>query len=233
MALFSFLTFAGPGISPAIAGFLELTKGWRWSFYVLLWLGAITLAFLFTIPETLQARVLTNKARRVRNLKVSGYENIQSPQEASNQSLGQIFKVALTRPWIILFDTISFLVAIYITVTYLLLYMLFTVYPIVFRQQRGWNAGVSELPLIGTVCGAGLGSIIIFINSKQQAKNLRAGRKMVPEDRLVLSMIGGIGFTVSMFWLGWSANFLSVHWFVPTLAGVFWPCQSSSSLCLF
>ena len=221
MALFSFLTFAGPGISPAIAGFLELTKGWRWSFYVLLWLGAITLAFLFTIPETLQARVLTNKARRVRNLKVPGYENIQSPQEASNQSLGQIFKVALTRPWIILFDTISFLVAIYITVTYLLLYMLFTVYPIVFRQQRGWNAGVSELPLIGTVCGAGLGSIIIFINSKQQAKNLKAGRKMVPEDRLVLSMIGGIGFTVSMFWLGWSANFLSVHWFVPTLAGVF------------
>lgn len=221
MALFSFLTFAGPGISPAIAGFLELKKDWRWSFYVLLWLGGITLVFLFTIPETFQARVLTNKARRVRKLQIPGYENIQSPQEASNQSLGQIFKVALTRPWIILFDPISFLVAIYITVTYLLLYMLFTVYPIVFREQRGWNSGVSELPLIGTVIGAGIGSLIVFANSIQQAKKLEAGREPVPEDRLVLSMIGGIGFTLSMFWLGWSANFVSVHWFVPTLAGVF------------
>ena len=65
-----------------------------------------------------------------------------------------MFKVALLRPWKILFDLISFLVAIYLSVVYLLLYMLFTIYPIVFQEKRGWNSGVGELPLLGTVIGA-------------------------------------------------------------------------------
>ncbi|KAK5943615.1 hypothetical protein PMZ80_004623 [Knufia obscura] len=221
LALFSMITFAGPGISPAIAGFLQLTLNWRWTFYVLLWMGGITLLFLFTIPETHPGTVLTNKAKRIRRLQIPGYENVQSPMEASGQTLTQIFKVALTRPWIILFDPISFLVALYISVTYTLLYMLFTIYPIVFRQMRGWNSGVSELPLIGTVIGAALGALMVFLNSLKVAKRMKAGETIKPEDRLPLAMGGGIGFFICMFWFGWTANFNSVHWIVPTIAGVF------------
>jgi MFS transporter, DHA1 family, multidrug resistance protein len=88
-----------------------------------------------------------NKARRLRRSKVPGFENIQAPVEATDRTLVGIFKVALTRPWIILFDPISFLIAIYLSVVYTLLYMLFTIYPIVFQQKRGWNSGVGELPL--------------------------------------------------------------------------------------
>lgn len=221
MALFAMITFAGPGISPSIAGFLQLTKDWRWSFYVLLWLSAITLAFLFTVPETHPPTVLFNKARRIRRLQIPGYENVQSPSEASGRTLASIFKVALTRPWIILFDPISFLVALYISITYTLLYMLFTIYPIVFREKRQWNAGVSELPLIGTVLGAALSAFIVFINSKAQTKKILAGMPTKPEDRLPLAMLGGVGFVVTMFWFGWTANFNSVHWIVPTIAGAF------------
>jgi MFS transporter, DHA1 family, multidrug resistance protein len=202
MAVFSMITFAGPGTSPMISGFLQLTKDWRWSFYVLLWLGGISLVFLVTIPETHPATVLTNKARRIRRLKIPGYENVQSPSEASGQKLGQIFKIALTRPWIILFDPISFLIALYISVTYTLLYMLFSIYPIVFKEMRGWNSGLSETPLIGTVIGAALGSLIVFISSKKTAKRIEAGEEIKPEDRLPIAMIGGIGFTVTMFWFG-------------------------------
>lgn len=221
MALFAVMTFAGPGISPSIAGFLQLTEDWRWSFYILLMFGGATCILLFTIPETHPATVLTNKARRIRRLKIPGYENVQSPYEASGQTLTGIFKIALTRPWIILFDPISLLVALYISVTYCLLYMLFTIYPIVFRQKRGWNSGVSELPLIGTVVGAAIGGFIVFLNSRKQARKIARGEPTKPEDRLPLAQLGGIGFTVTMFWFGWTANFNSVHWFVPTLAGVF------------
>lgn len=221
MAIFSMITFAGPGISPCIAGFLVMTKSWRWSFYVLLWLGGISLCFLFTIPETHPASVLTNKARRIRKLQIPGYENVQSPTEAQGQTLGKIFKVALTRPWIILFDPISFLVALYIAVTYTLLYMLFTIYPIVFRERRGWNAGVSELPLIGTVVGAAIGAVIVFFDSRNMARKMNSSKGLTPEDRLPLAMGGGIGFFVTMFWFGWTANYNSVHWAVPTVAGVF------------
>lgn len=221
MAIFAMITFAGPGISPCIAGFLVMTESWRWSFYVLLWLGGISLCLLFTIPETHPATVLTNKARRIRKLQIPGYENVQSPTEAEGRTLMGIFKVALTRPWIILFDTISFLIAIYISITYTLLYMLFTIYPIVFRERRGWNAGVSELPLIGTVIGAAIGAMLVFIDARKQARRVEAGEKLTPEDRLPLAMGGGVGFAITMFWFGWTANFNSIHWAVPTVAGVF------------
>lgn len=221
MAMFACITFAGPAIGPVIAGFLELKETWRWVYYVLLWLGAGTLFLLVTFPETHPPTVLTNKAKRIRKLRIPGYENVQSPSEAQGQSLAQIYKIALTRPWIILFDTISFLVAIYLSITYCLLYMLFTIYPIVFRDQRRWNAGVSELPLLGSVIGACIGGVIVLLYSKRTARLIAAGREHKPEHRLPLAMIGGIGFAITMFWFGWSANFISIHWIVPTLAGVF------------
>ncbi|KAK2605022.1 hypothetical protein N8I77_007902 [Diaporthe amygdali] len=224
MAGFSLMVWAGPALGPVISGFLQLTKGvngWQWSFYVLLMLAGFSAILMFTIPETYAPVILQKKAKRIRKAKIPGYEDIKAPIETTNQSLVQIYKVALTRPWIILFDTISFLCAIYLSVVYLLLYMLFSIYPIVFQQMRGWNSGVGELPLIGTVVGAAIGALIIMIDSRGQNKKVQTGYKLEPEDRLRLAMYGGVGFAASMFWLAWSANFNYVHWVVPTLAGVF------------
>ncbi|KAJ5299990.1 MFS general substrate transporter [Penicillium atrosanguineum] len=78
------------------------------------------------------------KARRLR--KIPGKESVKAPVEASDRSLGGIFKVASTRPSRLLIDLISFFVAIYYAVVYTLLNMLFSIYPIVFQQKRDWNA---------------------------------------------------------------------------------------------
>jgi multidrug resistance protein len=221
MALFSMMTFIGPALGPVISGFLQLTKNWRWNFYVLLWLAGITEVLMFTIPETLPSRVLVNKARRIRSLKIPGFENVKSEVEDSNRTLASLFRVALTRPWRILVDPISLFVAIYLSTVYTLLYMLFTIYPIVFQQKRGWNSGVGELPLIGTVIGAALGGMFIFIVSARDRKKLEAGYVGRAEDRLPVAMVGGILFPITMFWFAWSGEYNSVHWVVPTLAGVF------------
>lgn len=69
--------------------------------------------------------------------------------------------------------------------------------------MRGWNSGVGELPLIGTVVGAALGAFIVAIDSRSQNKKIQAGFKPEPEDRLRLAMFGGVGFAASMFWLAW------------------------------
>ncbi|KAG4439235.1 hypothetical protein IFR05_005273 [Cadophora sp. M221] len=221
MALFSMMTFIGPALGPVIGGFLELKEDWRWIFYVMLWFAGITEVLMFTIPETLGPIVLLNKARRLRKLKIPGYENIQAPVEVTDRSLLALYKVALTRPWKILVDPISLAVAVYLSVVYALLYMLFTIYPIVFQQKRGWNSGVGELPLIGTAVGAAIGGSIIFAVSARDRKRLEAGHKGVPEDRLPVAMLGGVMFPITMFWFAWSGQYNSVHWIVPTLAGVF------------
>ncbi|CAJ2509965.1 Uu.00g058650.m01.CDS01 [Anthostomella pinea] len=221
MAIFSMMTFVGPSLGPVVGGFMQLKENWRWIFYVLLWLSAGTMLMLFTLPETLPSQVLLNKARRLRRAKVPGYENIEAPIERTDRSLSGLFKVALTRPWVILFDTISFLVAIYLSVVYMLLYMLFTIYPIVFQQHRGWNAGVGELPLIGAGIGAVLGGLYIFWDSAQAKKKILAGAERRPEDRLTVAMAAGILFPATMFWFAWSGEYNYVHWIVPTIAGVF------------
>jgi DHA1 family multidrug resistance protein-like MFS transporter len=52
-------------------------------------------------------------------------------------------------------------------------------------------------------------------------KRLEQGHQPQPEDRLLLAVIGGIGFAVTMFWFAWTGEYNNIHWFVPTLAGVF------------
>lgn len=222
MILFSVMTFVGPALGPVVSGFLELKKSWRWTFYVLLWLAGITEIFLFTIPETLPSIILLNKAREIRKGSPES-SHVIAPVEATDRRLASIFKVALIRPWKVLFDPISFLVALYYSVVYTLLYMLFSIYPIVFQQKRGWNAGVGELPLIGVVIGACLGgSFIYFLSAREKRKtSTTGGHRKTPEDRLPAAMVGGILFAITIFWFAWTAEFNSIHWIVPTLAGTF------------
>ncbi|PTB66848.1 MFS general substrate transporter [Trichoderma citrinoviride] len=234
MGGFAAMLWIGPSLGPIIAGFLQLKKDWHWTFYVLLMLGGGSFLFMLTIPETHAPTVLRHKAKRLRKAKIPGYENVKAQIEDSHQNLASVYKVALTRPWIILFDPISFLIAIYLSVVYTLLYMLFTIYPIVFQEKRGWNSGVGELPLIGTVLGAMLGGLIVAFDTRRQQKKVDTGKKqlheMTPEDRLPLAILGGITFAGAMFWFAWSANYNSVHWIVPTIAGAF---LSTALLLLF
>ncbi|KAF7902409.1 hypothetical protein EAF00_002312 [Botryotinia globosa] len=221
IVLFSVMTYAGPALGPVISGFLELTKNWRWNFYVILWFAGITECLMFTIPETLPLKILVNKGRRIRALKIPGYENVRAPAEDSDRTLWHLFKVALIRPWQILVDPISFAVAVYLSVVYALLYMLFTIYPIIFQEKRGWNSGVGQLPLIGAIIGALIGGVAIFMVSYRDRKRLEAGHIGVAEDRLPVAMVGGIMFPITMFWFAWSGNYNEVHWIVPTLGGAF------------
>ncbi|TKA71298.1 hypothetical protein B0A49_06055 [Cryomyces minteri] len=57
-----------------------------------------------------------------------------------------------------------------------------------------------------------------------------AGYKGRPEDRLPVAMVGGILFPITMFWFAWTAEYNSIHWIVPTIAGVF---LSTSILLIF
>ncbi|KAH8690836.1 major facilitator superfamily domain-containing protein [Talaromyces proteolyticus] len=217
------MVWVGPALGPVIAGFLEVDKDWRWIFYVILWLGGGSAILMLTIPETYAPTILYIKAKRIRKARIPGYENIKAAVEEGDRTLVGIYKVALTRPWIILFDPISFLCAIYMAVVYTLLYMLFSIYPIVFQERRGWNAGVGELPLLGTVVGAWFGGLVVMVDTRIRQKKIERGEiKMedaTPEDRLPLAMIGGITFAASMFWFAWSAEYIHVHWTVPTIAG--------------
>jgi MFS transporter, DHA1 family, multidrug resistance protein len=222
MVLFMVATFCGLALGPVVSGFLQETKTWRWMFYTFLWLGGFSEVFLLTIPETLPAAILSRKARQSLETGESGNDGATAVLDSgTDRTLASVFKVALTRPWWILFDPISFCVAVYYGVVYTLLYMLFSIYPIVFQQKRGWSAGVGELPLLGTDAGACLGGLILFFVSTRERNAVKEGHTRTPEDRLPPAMAAGVLFAVTIFWFAWTAEYNSVPWIVPTLAGTF------------
>ncbi|KAL0934456.1 major facilitator superfamily transporter [Colletotrichum truncatum] len=220
MAIFSCAAWIGPAAGSVISGFLQLKLNWRWGMYVCLWLGAFSILPLLMVPETHGSTVLAHKAKRARH---QGYRhdghNIQSESEASRPKLLQIYKISLTRPWVLLFDPISFFCCLYSAVIFTLQFMLFTIYPIVFQDMRGWNPGVSQIPILGQAVGGVMGVFIIFADTKRRRQKANSGKALLPEDRMILAMIGGVGFPIFMFWLSWSAQYNSVHWIVPTIGG--------------
>ncbi|EXL48964.1 hypothetical protein FOCG_09525 [Fusarium oxysporum f. sp. radicis-lycopersici 26381] len=219
--IFSLASWVGPSLGPVVSGFVQLKKNWRWGMYSVLWLGALTVLLMFLIPETHAPTILAKKAERARKSGIAGYEKAIMEGEEDKPSLAHVYKLALTRPWILMFDLISLLCSIYTCIVFTLQFMLFSIYPIVFRDMRGWNAGVSQLPLLGQVVGAVLGAIVIFVDSERRRSKDAAGKMLLPEDRLLMAMFGGVAFPITMFWLAWSANYNAVPWIVPTLAGTF------------
>ncbi|VTT81591.1 unnamed protein product [Fusarium fujikuroi] len=131
-----------------------------------------------------------------------------------------LYKTALTRPWVLLFDTISLLCCLYSCIITALQYMLFSIYPIVFQDLRGWNPAVSQLPVLGQAVSAVFGLLMVLYHTRRRKAKVNMGREVVPEDHMVLAMIGGVGLPISMLWLCWSAQYSSsAHWIVPTAGG--------------
>ncbi|KLP22962.1 Uncharacterized protein LW94_272 [Fusarium fujikuroi] len=111
------------------------------------------------------------------------------------------------------------------------------IYPIVFQDLRGWNPAVSQLPVLGQAVSAVFGLLMVLYHTRRRKAKVNMGREVVPEDHMVLAMIGGVGLPISMLWLCWSAQYRSVycyiltirhsrgfvsssaHWIVPTAGG--------------
>ncbi|KAF5266718.1 hypothetical protein FOXYS1_2441 [Fusarium oxysporum] len=125
--------------------------------------------------------------------------------EASRPKLLQLYKTALARPWVL--DTISLLCCFYSCLIAALQYMLFSIYPIVFQELRGSNTAVSQLPVLGQAVGAVFGFLMVFDHTRRRKAKANTGREMLPEDHMVLAMMGGVGFPISMLWLCWSAKY--------------------------
>ncbi|KAI1059170.1 hypothetical protein LB507_004102 [Fusarium sp. FIESC RH6] len=203
MGVFIWAAWVGPALGTVISGAVELKKDWHWGMYVCLWFAAFSCLIVFIIPETHRNTILCYKAKTARK---EGHD-VQSEQEATKPNLTQLYKIALIRPWGLLLDVIAFICCIYSCVIAALQYMLFSIYPIVFHDKKGWNAAVCQLPILGQVVGASFALLIVFANSRRRKRKVARGGEIPPEDHMILAMIGGVGFPISMLWLSWSAQY--------------------------
>ena len=125
MAAFSAAPFLGPAIGPLVGGFLADATGWRWLYWIQLILSAVAwLLITFTVPETYTPTLLARRAKKMR--KTENDSRYVTEQEIDSRPMGEKLRIFLFRPFQLLFlEPIVFLLSLYMSVLYGLLYMFF------------------------------------------------------------------------------------------------------------
>lgn len=205
---------------------------------------ATLIPMVFFMRETYPPTILISKAdslrRRTKNWA------IHAKQEEVEIDLRELLTKNLTRPMRMFFtDPILFVITIYLSFVYGLLYIFLTAYPLVFQGVHGFTPGVSGLALFGMALGMILAGIASALVQPSWRRKYRANNgKVIPEWRMPLNIVGGVAFTIGLFCFGWTGtvssidrssttqprrtltdpytgNYESVHWIVPTLSGLF------------
>ncbi|KIJ38750.1 hypothetical protein M422DRAFT_176210, partial [Sphaerobolus stellatus SS14] len=155
-ALFSGSVFLGPVMGPIIGGFVTQSfLGWRWIFWLIMIFAAFCLTLLIIwVPETYSPILLTHRARRMRKEDPEKWGTKYAAAEHADFRIKALLERTLFRPFLMLArEPILVLVTVYMSIIYGLLYALFSVFPIVWQQLRGFNNGEGGLIFIGVGIG--------------------------------------------------------------------------------
>ncbi|KAM5463538.1 MFS siderochrome iron transporter 1 [Microsporum ferrugineum] len=219
MGLFAIAPFLGPVLGPVIGGFLGESAGWRWVEGLLaIFSGTVWIIGSIFLPETYPPVLLRKRAQRLSKLTGKVYAS-RMDIEQGKLSIGQAFQTALMRPWILLFcEPIVFLLSIYMAIVYGTLYMLFSAFPIVYQQYRGWSPGIGGLAFLGVLGGILIAMVVNLLDSRRYAKVSQEYKGFAPpEERLPVAIIGGIAIPIGLFWFAWT-NGPQIHWIVSIIA---------------
>jgi hypothetical protein len=179
----------------------------------------VPVSYLF-LKETFPPVLLEKKTRRLRN--ETGNPDLRS-KLAGRTTPKEQFKLAVVRPMKLLLVTpIVTLNALYVAITYGILYLLITTFSFVYTGQYGFDEGTSGL----TFLPAGLGMMIGVVTFGQLTdamvkRNKAAGVAHKPETRLAptLTIPSGLTLPVGLFIYGWTTD-KGVHWIVPMIGVV-------------
>lgn len=220
MSLFASAPFLGPALGPICGGFLGVgTKNWKWVMgFLAIFSGVVWIIGSLTVPETYAPVLLRRRAERLSKLTGKVYRS-QMDVQNGKISLRKAFKVALSRPWVLLLmEPIVFLLSLYLAIVYGTLYMLFEGFPEVFQVTRHWNAGIGSLPFLAITVGMIFAvAYSIFDNKRYVRISEKHNGFAPPEARLPPSMIASIALPVGLFWFAWT-NYTSIHWIVCIIA---------------
>jgi len=222
VSLYAIMVVGGPTLAPVIGAALTTKLSWRWTEYVeaIFAFSVFTFTLIF-LPEVYGPVLLKHKAQRVR--KETGNEAYYHPHEDLKLDFKSIVTKQLSRPLrMLLTEPMVTCIAFYASFVYAVLYMTLEVFPIVFQEMRGLSLVLSSCSFIGLFIGVLFALSINLGNQPRYIRAVRAsGGKPVPEARLPPMALGGIIFTIGLFWFGWTANYNSISIAVPLVATVF------------
>ncbi|RDA92768.1 hypothetical protein CP533_0816, partial [Ophiocordyceps camponoti-saundersi (nom. inval.)] len=221
-SVFALAPFLGPALGPIAGGFLGQAAGWRWvEGLMAVFSGVLWILNSAICPETYAPFLLRERAAALSRKTGKVYVSKLDAGRPKTTVAAQ-FKVALSRPWLLLFlEPIVLLTSLYMAIIYGTLYMCFAAFPIVFQKGRGWSPGIGGLAF----CGIAVGMAVALAGSLYDDKRFR---KVVvrfhgtppPEARLPPALVGSILLPIGLFWFAWT-NGPTVHWVLPIIGSAF------------
>ena len=113
--------------------------------------GLVLWSLVFFMPETYPGTLLRWKASHMRNL--TGDDRYRAEMEVRREPLTNRLKRALYRPILLTTnEPIVMLIALYLTVVYIVLFTFFVGYPYVFGDIHNIDQGLVGLCFLGIVC---------------------------------------------------------------------------------
>ena len=182
--------------------------------------GVLWITCGLLVPETYAPVLLRKRAEKLSKITGDVYVS-KADAEQGKTSAGQAFKTALSRPWVLLFrEPIVLLLSVYMAIIYGTLYMLFSAFPIVYQQGRGWSPGIGGLAFLGVAVGMIAAVGYSIWDNKRYARVVAASESGMasPEARLPPALLGAVAIPIGLFWFAWT-NSPSIHWIVSIMAG--------------
>jgi multidrug resistance protein len=217
---YAMAVFGGPVLGPIVGGAISQSYlGWRWTEYLT---GIMMLTFLILdvifLDESYPPVLLVRKARRLRLM--TGNWALHARHEEWDVSWKEFGKKYLVRPFQLLATPICFLIALYASFVYGILYLSLAAFPIVFQEGRGWNEVVGALPFLAYLIGILFGACVNISNQVFYLKRVKANNnRPVPEARLPPMMIGSVFFAAGLFVFGWTSP-AHIPWIAPNIGAV-------------
>ncbi|KAI9647187.1 hypothetical protein NHQ30_003570 [Ciborinia camelliae] len=218
---YAFAVVAGPTMGPIVGGAITSSYlGWRWTEYITgIMQMAVVLIGALVLDETYPDALLVAKARKLRH--ETGNWALHARHEERSFSVGEMANKFLMRPFRLLATPICFLMVLYASFVYGILYLCLAAIPIQFADVRGYGPVTSQLPFLALLLGTIFGGTANILNNKFYTRKFEANQnKPVPEARLPPMMIGSVFFAGGLFIFGWTSS-PSIHWIAPCAGLVF------------
>ncbi|KAF7553570.1 hypothetical protein G7046_g7070 [Stylonectria norvegica] len=219
MAAFSAAPFIGPAIGPLIGGFLSDATNWRWLYWIqLIFAGVVWILITFTVPETYTPTILAARARKLRES--TGEADHVTEQDLDMRPMSERLRIFLIRPFQLLFgEMIVFLISVYMSVLYGLLYMFFVAFPIIYQKGKGYSSGKTGLMFIPVAVGVLLSAFCAPLVNKHYLKMCDKHNGHPPaEVRLIPMMISCWCIPIGLFIFAWT-SYAELSWAGPAMGG--------------
>jgi len=215
--VFANAAFLGPILGPVIGGYIasSFLISWRWTEWITLIMSGLVLAnVVLFLPETFPPILLKWKAAHLR--KITGDDRYRAEVEVRMDPFLTRLGRALYRPFLLTAtEPIILLVALYLTVIYIILFTFLDGYTYIFQEIHHTSQGVTGLCFLGIALGLFGATFLVPLIARRAKRHIQQIRdrdpdnvnpRLPPEFRLWFAMYGAPAIPISLFWMGWTSD---------------------------